>query len=373
MPSIRHASNYTAAPAWTTIAHVLHTSRDAPLAGDRDVTEPARTPTPTTLVTGALGVGKTTAILGLLARQPPDARWAVLVNEFGEIGIDGAALDRDGLAVREIPGGCICCTAGVALQVALVRLLREVRPTRLLIEPTGLAHPASVVDALRRPGIRESVARRATITLVDPRHVTDPRWRASEAWRDQVEAADVLVATKTDLCAPCDIDAFRAFALELWPPPIAFAEIADGALDPSWLDLDPSPGEHGAGHAHLHDDGEPVPAPPGARAHRTAEAETCGWTWSPDVVFDLTALREVVQGLARPGGPLPAGALRLKGLFRTPGAWVLVQADPDAVRATPTGWRRDSRIEVIAPPLPKPDWHAVDAALRAALRRPGPA
>jgi len=338
------------------------------------VADPAP-PTPTTVITGALGVGKTTAILRLLDRAPAGERWAVLVNEFGEIGIDGATLSRDGLAVREIPGGCICCTAGVALQVALVRLLREVRPDRLLIEPTGLAHPASVIDALRRPGIREAVARRATLTLVDPRHLEDPRFRQSPTWQDQILAADVLIACKTDLCTPAHIAAFDTFAAARWPPPGLVAHVADGALDPAWLDLAPSslPGSHDAGHAHVHGaDAVPIPAPPGARAHGNDTVQTCGWIWSPDIVFDRDALREAVWELARPGGALPRGALRLKGILRTPGAWLLVQADADTARFEPSGWRRDSRLEIIAPAAPSPDWYAVDRRLRSALHSASP-
>lgn len=315
----------------------------------------ARPPVPTTIVTGALGVGKTTAILKLIASQPADARWAVLVNEFGEVGIDGALLDGE-VAVREIPGGCICCTAGVALQVALVRLLRDIQPSRLIIEPTGLAHPASVIDTLRRPGIRESVASRATITLIDPRHLSDPRMVELPSFKDQVEAGDVLAATKTDLCTPADLDAFRAFVAARWPPPLRTVQLHHGELDPALLDLDPR--EQAASHLpHAH--GEPIPAPAGARAHRLDQVETCGFTWPPDVVFDQNLLREAVQGMVRPGGPLPAGVLRFKGLFRTPGRWVLVQADSDSVRFTPSGWRRDSRVEIIAPVDPPPDWAAV--------------
>lgn len=332
--------------------------------------------TPTTVITGALGVGKTTAILRLLAGAPAGERWAVLVNEFGEVGIDGATLHRDGLAIREIPGGCICCTAGVALQVALVRLLREERPDRLLIEPTGLAHPASVIDALRRPGLRESVARRATITLVDPRHLDDARFRGSTTWQDQILAADVLAATKTDLCTPPQMAAFDAFSASLWPPPGLVAHTAHGALDPAWLDLEPSslPGlGTSAAEPHHHDhaaDAVSLPAPEGARAHGTADVQTCGWIWSAETVFDRDALRRVVQELARPGMALPAGALRLKGILRTPGAWLLIQADTDTVRSQPSGWRRDSRLEIIAPAAPKPDWYAVDRALRSALLTP---
>lgn len=67
---------------------------------------------PTNIITGFLGVGKTTAILHLLATKPAHEKWAVLVNEFGEIGIDGAIMSEQGAMIKEVPGGCLCCTAG---------------------------------------------------------------------------------------------------------------------------------------------------------------------------------------------------------------------------------------------------------------------
>ena len=85
---------------------------------------------PTNLITGFLGVGKTSAVLNLLAQKPSDERWAVLINEFGEIGIDGSLVDgqtttQEGVFISEVPGGCMCCTAGLPMQVALNVLLRE--------------------------------------------------------------------------------------------------------------------------------------------------------------------------------------------------------------------------------------------------------
>lgn len=324
---------------------------------------------PATVITGFLGVGKTTAIRHLLAHG--DGRWAVVVNEFGEVGIDGATLADGELAVAEIPGGCICCSAGVALQVTLARVLREVRPTRLLVEPTGLAHPASVLDTLRRPGLRESLDPRATLTLVDPRHVRNPRARASATWNDQITVADVLIANKTDLCSPEDLDAFRTFAAGLWPPPLRVVETLDGAIDPALLDLSPHPDRPVRSDGHHHGHSHPVGMPTDGRsAHLTEDAATCGFIWPPERIWDRNRLRETVQTLVRPGPILPAGVLRLKGIFRTPGARLLVQADADAVRFEPIGWRRDSRLEVIAPPAPTPDWDRVEAALDEARFRP---
>ena len=83
---------------------------------------------PTNIITGFLGAGKTSTILHLLKTKPEQERWAVLVNEFGEIGIDGSLLEsqhseQHGVYIREVPGGCMCCTAGLPMQVALAQLL----------------------------------------------------------------------------------------------------------------------------------------------------------------------------------------------------------------------------------------------------------
>ncbi len=115
---------------------------------------------PTNIITGFLGVGKTSAILNLMANKPENERWAVLVNEFGEIGVDGSLVqgqqsEEQQVFIREVPGGCMCCAAGLPMQIALNQLLNEAKPDRLLIEPTGTVVPersaASVVDRSLSP------------------------------------------------------------------------------------------------------------------------------------------------------------------------------------------------------------------------------
>src|SRR5690606_1562237 len=90
---------------------------------------------PTHLIGGPLGAGKTSLIRHLLAGKPAAERWAVLINEFGQIGLDQALLTAaasDGVSLSEIPGGCLCCVGGAPLRVDLTRLLRQARPDRLL-------------------------------------------------------------------------------------------------------------------------------------------------------------------------------------------------------------------------------------------------
>ncbi len=105
---------------------------------------------PTHVIAGPLGAGKTSLIRQLLAQRPADERWAVLINEFGQIGLDAALLTRDddGIALGEVAGGCLCCVNGAPFQIGLGRLLRKARPDRLFIEPSGLGHPAQLLKQL---------------------------------------------------------------------------------------------------------------------------------------------------------------------------------------------------------------------------------
>ncbi|WP_406667319.1 CobW family GTP-binding protein [Gallaecimonas sp. GXIMD1310] len=153
-------------------------------------------PVPTHVITGFLGTGKTTTILQLLANKPADQHWAVLVNEFGDIGIDGALLADSGATITEVPGGCICCAQGVAMQVALQQLLKHRRPDRLLIEPTGLGHPAALLEQLA--AWQGTLTLQATLTLVDPAKLADQRLRLQPLFMQQLQVADVLVFNKTD-------------------------------------------------------------------------------------------------------------------------------------------------------------------------------
>ena len=132
---------------------------------------------PVNLITGFLGVGKTTAIRHLLANHPADQKWAVLVNEFGEVGVDGALLAEQGVVIQEVAGGCLCCVAAPAFTTGLNRVIRQHRPDRILIEPSGLGHPAQVLDTLTGPLYAGTLEVRATLCLMDARHLSSPRHR----------------------------------------------------------------------------------------------------------------------------------------------------------------------------------------------------
>ena len=159
---------------------------------------------PCTLVTGFLGAGKTTVINQLLATKPDDERWALLINEFGRIGIDGALLassqdndlEQKNIAIREISGGCICCTSQLPLQIAISRLLSEHHPQRLLIEPTGLAHPRELILQLSAPYWQTALKMNAVITVMSGEQWQQIKYRDHDGFQAHVRDADVLIINR---------------------------------------------------------------------------------------------------------------------------------------------------------------------------------
>jgi len=323
---------------------------------------------PVTIISGFLGVGKTTAILDLLRGHPKNERWAVLVNEFGEVGIDGAALAGEGYAVKEVPGGCICCTAQTQMRVALTRLLREAKPQRLIIEPTGLGHPAGVIDTLRDEWLVKVLSLRATICLVDPRQFCDAKLIQAPVYQDQLNLADVLVANKSDLASPAQLAAFDLFAEQMYPPKLHVAHTQFAKLDPAWLDWVPygmrTP-SHPQAHAHSHPHQvrpESSPHPLSDRSTRYEatglDSASCGWIFSPDTIFSQTRLRALFHSLSQMNG-----LLRAKGILRTGKEWQLFNWAQGEVSVEPIAYRRDSRVELIAQLDTAPDWDAFESAV----------
>ena len=110
---------------------------------------------PTNLIVGFLGSGKTTAINKLIANRPVGEKWSILINEFGKVSIDHALVDSgiDGINVQELGGGCACCTLALVFKPLLAQFIRRTKPERLILEPSGLSHPAKVIDILRSQGL----------------------------------------------------------------------------------------------------------------------------------------------------------------------------------------------------------------------------
>ena len=223
---------------------------------------------PTNIITGFLGVGKTTAILQLVKNKPADERWAVLVNEFGEIGVDGSLIqgqysEDNGVFIREVPGGCMCCVAGLPMQVALNQLLTKARPDRLLIEPTGLGHPKEVLQILGSGLYREVLKVQKILTLVNARHLLDERYTDNETYNQQISIADIVVGNKTDLYQPGDRQRLQSYVKQKGNSRATIVFTNNGDLDTSCLDGETSSeifaNHNAASHQHHHKTDQSVP------------------------------------------------------------------------------------------------------------------
>lgn len=155
--------------------------------------------TPVTILTGFLGAGKTT-LLNEIISQNTDTRFAIIENEFGEIGIDQELVLNQDKNLFEMSNGCICCTINHELADTLLELSRSDKPfDHLLIETTGIADPMGVTEAfLSDPLIQQKYIVDGLVCLVDSEHIEDLLSQEEEAAR-QISAADVIIFNKTDL------------------------------------------------------------------------------------------------------------------------------------------------------------------------------
>ncbi|MDA9556973.1 GTP-binding protein [Vibrio sp.] len=252
---------------------------------------------PTNIITGFLGVGKTTAILSLLKEKPEHEKWAVLVNEFGEIGIDGALMTDQGAMIKEVPGGCMCCTAGVPMSVGINALLR-LQPDRLLIEPTGLGHPKQVVATLTSDQYTNYVDLRATIALVDPRYLSNEKYTSNQNFNDQLDSADVVIGNKVDECTSHDIDVFNDWVTEQSPPKTFNKLTSNGKLPLEILDIERYHTENdqaAQADQHLHVVDEPEFKLPPSETFLRKENKgqgffSCGWLFGAEHQFDFNGV-----------------------------------------------------------------------------------
>lgn len=319
-------------------------------------------PIPTNLILGFLGVGKTTAILDLLRARPEGEVWAVLVNEFGEVGIDGAMLENEGAFVREVPGGCMCCVAGLPMQIGLNQLIHKAKPDRLIIEPTGLGHPSKILETLTAEHYSDVLALGPVITLVDPRRLEEERVLENVQFRDQVAAADILVANKTDLATPEQLAHFERWAQALEPAKKAVFSTDHGRLRPEWLDGRTNLPAVSTPHAHAHHQAKtPAKAPdvqdqPWQLVRNEGQGYvSLGWRVHPELRFDEQAL----MALAMDGR-----FERFKGVVRCLEGWRTLNMVDGALSVAESDARELSRLEAIsAEPLPEAE---LDRLVRAA-------
>ncbi|KJY84005.1 GTPase [Vibrio galatheae] len=316
---------------------------------------------PTNVITGFLGTGKTTAILNLLQEKPAGERWAVLVNEFGEIGIDGAMLTDQGALIKEVPGGCMCCAAGVPMSVAITALLRT-KPDRLIVEPTGLGHAHKVLATLSSSQFQDHIDLRATIGLVDPRNLSNDKYLHNQNFTDQLAISDIVIGNKVDQCHVSDIDTFNDWVTDQTPPKIFSQLVKQGRFPIELLDSprrDSAPSKVVAQHHHEHAELEPQFALEPNQTYLRKENQgqgyfSCGWIFGAEVTFEFNDLFSLLSDIT---------AERVKGVMNTTNGCFAFNVSNGVVSVNEMSLEGfESRLEVIdSQPLP---WDQLEDLLK---------
>ncbi|GAA4228773.1 cobalamin biosynthesis protein CobW [Sagittula marina] len=340
---------------------------------------------PVTVITGFLGSGKTTLISHLL-QNPGGRRLAVVVNEFGDVGVDGEILKGCALPdcpaenIMELANGCICCTVADDFIPTIEALMAlEPRPDHILIETSGLALPKPLLKAFDWPDIRSRITVDGVIALADAEAVAAGRFAPnvaavdaqrladdsldhdtplSEVFADQIACADIILLTKPDLAGPDGVAKAMARIAQDTPRALPVVEVAEGAVDPRVIlglgaaaedDIAARPSHHDDHDDHEHDDFESIVVD------------------IPELA-DPAQLVTAIEGLAR-----DHNILRVKGYASVAGKpmRLLVQAVGGRVRHQfDRAWRRDEprqgRLVVIA------EHDNIDAQVIGAALTPAP-
>jgi G3E family GTPase len=326
---------------------------------------------PVTVLTGYLGAGKTT-LLNRILSEPHGKKYAVIVNEFGEIGIDNDLVVGADEEVFEMNNGCICCT----VRGDLVRILdglmrRKGKFDAIIVETTGLADPAPVAQTFF---MDENVGKKtrldAVVTVADARWLSDRLKDAPEA-KNQIAFADVILINKTDLVSPGELAEVEARIRGINPyaklhktqrAQIALDEVLGRnafdlerilEIEPEFLDGDGHDHDHDHGHDHHHDH-DHAHHHGGLKHYHDEDMQSI--SLKTDKPLDPDKFFPWVQNLVQTEGP---SILRSKGIlsFKNDDQRFVFQGvhmilDGDHQRAWKDSEKRDSRIVFIGRNLP---------------------
>lgn len=296
---------------------------------------------PTHVIAGPLGAGKTSLIQHLMTQKPDHERWAVLVNEFGQIGLDAALMSASGsaIAIAEVAGGCVCCVNGAPFQIGLSRLLRKARPDRLFIEPSGLGHPAQIIKQLSEAPWLGVLALQPCVMVLDAHALAQGR-TLPETQQIALESAGLLVMNKSN-SVPNEQREQIAYGL----PKCPILWVEQGQIPLKALPSADMNNIHPVDNSLIYKDFNEIhslfsdPSKPIQMAQLRPEGWSVGWRWHASRQFDLNRLQQWLNTL---------NWQRAKLVVSTAEGWFSSNSVDNSLEHWKfSEWRQDSRIELI--------------------------
>lgn len=259
------------------------------------------------IVNGFLGSGKTTFIQNIIRQMVPLEKLVILVNEFGEIGIDGMLLARDHSEVVELTSGCVCCTLAADLGRQLLDIATRLKPDRVIIEPTGVATIQGLLSVVGSLRLEKHVEAIKVIFMVDAAESEIFQGGYPMFWESQIARADVVVINKTDLVSPSAVREIRR-SVSAINGRARIIETKFGEAAPEQMGAPPVPGDLNGGgdeylhhqHHHNHSDDRKIP-------------DYQSFSKEYREIFDMNKLEAFFRNLS---SPAQGEVIRAKGIFR---------------------------------------------------------
>lgn len=294
------------------------------------------------LISGFLGSGKTTLIrhiltVGLRGR----GKMALLVNELGRIGVDGALLSGQDVDMVELTSGCICCTMKTDFIRAVQEIRERVSPDLLIVEATGVAQPGDILENLVDPPLKDTCRVQCLVTVVNA-ELFKARTVFGPFYESQIRFADILILNKIDLVEPETLEDIRAELRDLNAHAVILPT-EHCSVDPARL-FSASSFQHGGDHRH-------------GQHHVHAHAEDMGFqsfSFEDGGVIDRERLDAFLK-------ELPPTLFRLKGWVRLSDSTALLDFSAGRYRIAPYGQERGTALAFVGR-------HCDETAILAALK-----
>lgn len=311
------------------------------------------------LLFGFLGSGKTTLVRRILAERGGGEPMAVIVNEFGEVGVDGDIIAGKSVDLVELTSGCLCCTLRGSLMTAVEELRERAGVEHIVVEATGVASPGDMLEDLAESNVRQELEVGPVVTVIDAPKFTRLKEMLGNFYEEQVENADVLVLNKIDLASAADLETAEAAVRAINPDAVLLfseqgdtdlAQLLDGPGSELYAQVladlgHATPHDHGHDHGHDHD-------------HGHSHAPATSFVLDADGDFGGEALAQAFASL-------PDNVWRVKGFLRVDGRSSLLQYTMGQLDITAADERPRAYLVVIGD---KPDRERIGATLLATRR-----